>query len=86
MSQTLDLPAEIRLVGRLKYASVESYVSNSCLMTVALFWIRYITSDCDAVSIIHDSQGYAKVPEDAVGDVLKAGMYCSEASTLLLLP
>ncbi|KAF6154074.1 hypothetical protein GIB67_031335 [Kingdonia uniflora] len=34
----------------------------------------YITSDCDAVSIIHDNQGYAKTPEDAVGDVLKAGM------------
>ncbi|KAI3895110.1 hypothetical protein MKW92_048094 [Papaver armeniacum] len=34
----------------------------------------YITSDCDAVSIIHDAQGYAKTPEDAVGDVLKAGM------------
>lgn len=36
---------------------------------------RYITSDCDAVSIIHDNQGYAKSPEDAVADVLKAGMY-----------
>lgn len=36
--------------------------------------IRYITSDCDAVSIIHDDQGYAKSPEDAVVDVLKAGM------------
>ncbi|XP_074380768.1 putative beta-D-xylosidase 7 [Apium graveolens] len=34
----------------------------------------YITSDCDAVSIIHDAQGYAKEPEDAVADVLKAGM------------
>ncbi|KAK2999380.1 hypothetical protein RJ639_023945 [Escallonia herrerae] len=34
----------------------------------------YITSDCDAVSIIHDNQGYAKSPEDAVADVLKAGM------------
>ncbi|KAJ8430417.1 hypothetical protein Cgig2_025844 [Carnegiea gigantea] len=34
--------------------------------------IRYITSDCDAVSIIHDAQGYAKTPEDAVADVLKA--------------
>ncbi|KAM1465291.1 hypothetical protein FF1_043873 [Malus domestica] len=34
----------------------------------------YITSDCDAVSIIHDMQGYAKKPEDAVADVLKAGM------------
>ncbi|KFK42187.1 hypothetical protein AALP_AA2G222800 [Arabis alpina] len=34
----------------------------------------YITSDCDAVSIIYDAQGYAKSPEDAVADVLKAGM------------
>ncbi|KAF5746810.1 putative Periplasmic beta-glucosidase precursor [Tripterygium wilfordii] len=34
----------------------------------------YIASDCDAVSIIHDDQGYAKSPEDAVVDVLKAGM------------
>ncbi|XP_026446958.1 probable beta-D-xylosidase 7 [Papaver somniferum] len=34
----------------------------------------YITSDCDAVSIIYDDQGYAKTPEDAVRDVLKAGM------------
>ncbi|XP_039059380.1 probable beta-D-xylosidase 7 [Hibiscus syriacus] len=34
----------------------------------------YITSDCDAVSIIHEDQGYAKLPEDAVADVLKAGM------------
>ncbi|KAK9271191.1 hypothetical protein L1049_026781 [Liquidambar formosana] len=34
----------------------------------------YITSDCDAVSIIHDAQGYAKSPEDAIVDVLKAGM------------
>ncbi|XP_052202519.1 probable beta-D-xylosidase 7 isoform X2 [Diospyros lotus] len=34
----------------------------------------YITSDCDAVSIMHDDQGYAKSPEDAVADVLKAGM------------
>ncbi|GAB2273337.1 Probable beta-D-xylosidase 7 [Dionaea muscipula] len=34
----------------------------------------YITSDCDAVSIIYTNQGYAKVPEDAVADVLKAGM------------
>ncbi|AAF17692.1 F28K19.27 [Arabidopsis thaliana] len=30
--------------------------------------------DCDAVSIIYDAQGYAKSPEDAVADVLKAGM------------
>ncbi|XP_056167228.1 probable beta-D-xylosidase 7 [Syzygium oleosum] len=34
----------------------------------------YITSDCDAVAIIYESQGYAKTPEDAVADVLKAGM------------
>ncbi|KAL7262657.1 hypothetical protein ACSBR1_000925 [Camellia fascicularis] len=34
----------------------------------------YITSDCDAVSIMHDNQGYAKSPEDAIVDVLKAGM------------
>lgn len=36
--------------------------------------VRYITSDCDAVSIIYNDQGYAKSPEDAVVDVLKAGM------------
>ncbi|GAB4861196.1 Probable beta-D-xylosidase 7 [Ancistrocladus abbreviatus] len=34
----------------------------------------YITSDCDAVAIIYENQGYAKTPEDAVADVLKAGM------------
>ncbi|KAK4434181.1 putative beta-D-xylosidase 7 [Sesamum alatum] len=34
----------------------------------------YIASDCDAVAIIHDEQGYAKEPEDAVAYVLKAGM------------
>ncbi|KAK0576183.1 hypothetical protein LWI29_013344 [Acer saccharum] len=34
----------------------------------------YIASDCDAVSIIYEVQGYAKTPEDAVVDVLKAGM------------
>lgn len=34
----------------------------------------YITSDCNAVPIIHDEQGYAKTPEDAVAAVLKAGM------------
>ncbi|KAM0878434.1 hypothetical protein ACQ4PT_034879 [Festuca glaucescens] len=33
----------------------------------------YITSDCGAVAIIHDVQGYAKEPEDAA-DVLKAEM------------
>ncbi|CAI0446107.1 unnamed protein product [Linum tenue] len=34
----------------------------------------YITSDCDAVSIIHENQSYAKTPEDAAAAVLKAGM------------
>ncbi|KAL0440128.1 UNVERIFIED_CONTAM: putative beta-D-xylosidase 7 [Sesamum latifolium] len=35
---------------------------------------RYITSDCDAVSLIYEKQKYAKSHEDAVADVLKAGM------------
>ncbi|PIN24744.1 Xylan 1,4-beta-xylosidase [Handroanthus impetiginosus] len=34
----------------------------------------YITSDCDAVSLIYKKQNYAKSHEDAVADVLKAGM------------
>ncbi|KAL2468006.1 putative beta-D-xylosidase 7 [Forsythia ovata] len=34
----------------------------------------YITSDCDAVKIIYENQNYVKSPEDAVADVLKAGM------------
>ncbi|GKV44047.1 hypothetical protein SLEP1_g51276 [Rubroshorea leprosula] len=34
----------------------------------------YITSDCNAVAIIQNNQGYAKSPEDAVVDVLKAGV------------
>ncbi|KAK1619888.1 hypothetical protein QYE76_025405 [Lolium multiflorum] len=34
----------------------------------------YIASDCGAVAIIHDVQQYAKEPEDAVADVLKAGL------------
>lgn len=34
---------------------------------------RYITSDCDAVAIIHEDQKYAPTAEDAVAEVLKAG-------------
>ncbi|XP_058761503.1 probable beta-D-xylosidase 7 [Vicia villosa] len=34
----------------------------------------YIASDCGAVGIIHDQQGYAKSAEDAVADVMHAGM------------
>ncbi|XP_020597553.1 LOW QUALITY PROTEIN: probable beta-D-xylosidase 6 [Phalaenopsis equestris] len=34
----------------------------------------YVTSDCDAVSIIYEEQKYASSPEDAVAAVLKAGM------------
>ncbi|KAK9111076.1 hypothetical protein Scep_018595 [Stephania cephalantha] len=36
--------------------------------------IMYVTSDCDAVSIIYDEQRYVQSPEDAVADVLKAGI------------
>ncbi|GAA0149568.1 glucosidase [Lithospermum erythrorhizon] len=42
----------------------------------------YIVSDCDAVAIIHDDQGYVKEPEDVV-DVLKAGMDLNCGSYLL---
>lgn len=57
----------------------QGYLNNSCACSPAIYtdnelMIRYITSDCDAVSLIHDSYGYAKTPEDAVVDVLKAGM------------
>ncbi|XP_048496996.1 probable beta-D-xylosidase 7 isoform X2 [Beta vulgaris subsp. vulgaris] len=34
----------------------------------------YIVSDCNAVPIIYEQQGYAKTPEDAVAAVLSAGM------------
>ncbi|WJX57605.1 putative beta-D-xylosidase 7, variant 2 [Trifolium repens] len=34
----------------------------------------YITSDCGAVDIIKTRHGYAKTPEDAIADVLQAGM------------
>ncbi|XP_028771881.1 probable beta-D-xylosidase 7 [Neltuma alba] len=34
----------------------------------------YITSDCGAVSLLHKDQGYARSAEDAVADVLRAGM------------
>lgn len=35
---------------------------------------RYITSDCDAVATVDEYQNYTKTPEDAVADVLKAGL------------
>lgn len=47
--------------------------------------IRYITSDCDAVQIIKDNQGYAKSPEDAVADVLKAGTEFSIPISIFLM-
>ncbi|CAL2267324.1 unnamed protein product [Prunus armeniaca] len=34
----------------------------------------YITSDCDAVATVYEYQNYTKSSEDAVADVLKAGM------------
>ncbi|XP_011011484.1 PREDICTED: probable beta-D-xylosidase 7 [Populus euphratica] len=40
----------------------------------------YITSDCDAVNVLHVEQKYAKTPEDAVADALKSGI------VTLLLP
>jgi hypothetical protein len=36
---------------------------------------RYITSDCDAVAVIFEDHKYAKAPEDAVADVIKAGQF-----------
>ena len=33
--------------------------------------IRYIASDSETIFIIHDNQGYAKLPEDVVADVTK---------------
>ncbi|KAL3514094.1 hypothetical protein ACH5RR_026811 [Cinchona calisaya] len=43
----------------------------------------YIASDCDAVAVMHDNQGYSKLPEDAVADTLKAGMDVDCGSYLL---
>lgn len=40
---------------------------------------RYIASDCDAVALIYGADGYAKSAEDAVADVLKAGMDYAKA-------
>ncbi|KAG7966629.1 hypothetical protein I3843_08G058400 [Carya illinoinensis] len=34
----------------------------------------YITSDCDAVAVIYEDHKYVKSPEDAVANVIKAGM------------
>lgn len=38
------------------------------------FECRYITSDCDAVATVFEYQHYAKSPEEAVADVLNAGI------------
>ena len=46
---------------------------------------RYITSDCGAVSIIHDKQGYAKTAEDAIADVFRAGIIYIVHSPLSIL-
>ncbi|OMP01678.1 hypothetical protein COLO4_11676 [Corchorus olitorius] len=43
----------------------------------------YITSDCDAVATVEEYQNYTKTPEDAVADVLKAGMDINCGSYLL---
>lgn len=44
----------------------------------------YITSDCDAVSLIFEQQKYAKSHEEAVAYVLKAGMLNSRCSFFLV--
>ncbi|KAG0623933.1 hypothetical protein M758_3G212400 [Ceratodon purpureus] len=44
----------------------------------------YITSDCDAVALIHDYIYYAPTPEDAVSYVMLAGMDLNCGSTLLV--
>ena len=41
---------------------------------ILTFECRYITSDCDAVSTVFEYHKYAKSAEDAVADVLKAGI------------
>ncbi|KAE8669126.1 Detected protein of confused Function [Hibiscus syriacus] len=80
-----ETPGEDPLVVG-KYAGMNRFVfdarvslrqnSNLLLKTVRGEWDfkGYIASDCDAVALIHDDHGYAKAPEDAVVDVLKAGM------------
>ncbi|GAV76438.1 Glyco_hydro_3 domain-containing protein/Glyco_hydro_3_C domain-containing protein [Cephalotus follicularis] len=44
----------------------------------------YITSDCDAVATIVEYQYYAKTPEDAVADVLEAGLDINCGTYMLL--
>ncbi|KAL6903445.1 hypothetical protein ACP4OV_004258 [Aristida adscensionis] len=43
----------------------------------------YITSDCDAVGIIHDEQSYTSSDEDSIAIVLKAGMDINCGSFLI---
>ncbi|KAF5747304.1 beta-D-xylosidase 6 isoform X2 [Tripterygium wilfordii] len=43
----------------------------------------YIASDCGAVSCITEYQNYTKTPEDAVADVLRAGVDIDCGSTML---
>ena len=35
----------------------------------------YVSSDCDAVAIMHDAQRYVPTPEDTVAVALKAGKF-----------
>lgn len=50
------------------------FFSKQTLIFFAVNNFRYITSDCGAVSIIHEKQGYAKTAEDAIADVFRAGI------------
>lgn len=48
---------------------------------------RYVSSDCDAVAIMHDAQRYTPTPEDTVAVALKAGKcsFCSTGGVFLVM-
>ncbi|CAI9763902.1 unnamed protein product [Fraxinus pennsylvanica] len=87
----LSGPSAVSILGRVfRSASKEKrrhdWRPTSHVVDSSLSWInRQETngSDCDAVAIIHDNKGYAKLPEDGVADVLKAGMDVNCGSYLM---
>lgn len=54
-------------------------------LVVLTFECRYIASDCDAVATVYEYQKYAKSAEDAVADVLKAGIFLCLCKFVVLL-
>lgn len=65
----------IRLSGAFELSLLEKKKTQLLLIImIGGFDCRYITSDCDAVATVFEDQRYAKSPEDAVADVLNAGM------------